>query len=365
MHPRKDILLLPGYTPGRSINTVKEATGLSKIVKLASNESLWGPSPKVVQAVQDLGQTLLYYPEVKPSNLLNHIGASHGLDPALLFLGNGADEILRLVASCFVDPDTEVIYPRPSFAAYAHATQIFGGHGVAVPLTDDGAVDLSQVLRAITPKTRLIYLCNPNNPTGGAFHQDQWERFVAQVPDNLPVVVDEAYREYVQIPDYPNVESLIAQGRPFIMVRTFSKIYGLAALRLGWAMAPAPIIDWLYRVREPFSVNLAAERAGIAALEDSEWITRARHETWQMRTMLIDELERLSFPTWPSQANFVTFKVPGSSAYWTQALESRGYIVRATDSFGLPGHLRVSLAPEPIMRGFLNALRDISPPQPS
>ena len=360
MLPRSDILQLPGYTPGRSIHTVQQETGRTDVVKLASNESLWGPSPKVLAALKTMGEKILYYPEVKSQPLLDRIGAAHHIDPSLLLVGNGADELLRLVAAAFVNPGDEVIYPRPSFAAYGHATRLSGGEGVTVPLTARGSVDLTAVLSAITTKTRLIYLCNPNNPTGGAFNQAEWDWFVGQIPQDIVVVVDEAYREYANMADYPDVESLIQSGRPFVMVRTFSKIYGLAALRIGWAMAPAAIIDWLYRVREPFSVNLAAETAALAALDDSAWIAEVQKATLKVRESAMDQIQRLGFEAWPSQANFITIKLPSDSAAWAKALEHRGYIVRATDSFGLPRNIRVTMAPNSVMQAFLDTLKTLA-----
>jgi histidinol-phosphate aminotransferase len=357
--PRPDVLQLPGYTPGRSIRTVQQETGRTDVVKLASNESLWGPSPKVLAALNKIGERILYYPEVKPRVLLDRIGEAHQIDPNLLIVGNGADELLRLVAAAFVNPGDEVIYPRPSFAAYGHATRLSGGEGVTVPLTTTGTVDLAAVLAAITPKTRLIYLCNPNNPTGGAFNQAEWNTFVKQIPNDIVVVVDEAYREYCNMLDYPDVESLIQSGRSFVMVRTFSKIYGLAALRIGWAMAPAAIIDWLYRVREPFSVNLAAETAALAALDDYAWMTDVQQATFKIREFTVEQVQRLGFEVWPSQANFITLKLPSDSAAWAKALENRGYIVRATDSFGLPRNIRVTMAPNSVMQHFLDTLKTL------
>lgn len=360
MLPRPDVLQLPGYTPGRSIRAVQKETGRTDVVKLASNESLWGPSPKVLAALNEIGEKILYYPEVKPQILLDRIGQAHQIDPKLLLVGNGADELLRLVAAAFVNPGDEVIYPRPSFAAYGHATRLSGGEGVTAPLTATGAVDLTAVLAAITPKTRLIYLCNPNNPTGGVFNQAEWNTFVNQIPNDIVVVIDEAYREYSDMLDYPDVESLVHSGRPFVMVRTFSKIYGLAALRIGWAMAPAAIIDWLYRVREPFSVNLAAETAALAALDDPAWMAGVQQATIKIRKSAVDQVQRLGFEVWPSQANFITIKLPSDSGAWARALENRGYIVRATDSFGLPRNIRVTMAPNSVMQRFLDTLNTLA-----
>lgn len=353
--PRSDLAQVPGYTPGRSSRLVQDATGLNIVVKLASNESLWGPSPDALRVSQEATRDILRYPEAIPTSLIETLARIHHLPEDNLIVGNGADEILRLLAYGFLSPGDDVISPAPSFSAYRFDTLLVGANPIEVPLTSDGRMDLPQILQAITPKTRMIYLCSPNNPTGGIILQKEWDQFIAQVPDNILVVVDQAYYEFVDHPEYAQVAPDVLAGRPVAMVRTFSKIYGLAGLRVGWALVPSIVVDTVQRIREPFSVNLIAEEAAEAAAQDTHHVQNVMKESVKARQFLIQELTHRGMTPFPTQANFVTFEPPVAADPLLSRLESLGFIVRSTTSFGLKNHIRVTIAPIPILENFLTA----------
>lgn len=361
IEPRPEVRTMPGYTPGRSIAAVMRERGITDVIKLASNESVWGASPRVREAIASAAADLHHYPEVIPADLGAALAAHSGTDPASILVGNGADEILRLAATAYVNPGDEVIYPVPSFAAYPYGARLMGGTPVPVPLDGEGRMDLPRMAAAIGPKTRLIYLCTPNNPTGGIFSEDAWQAFLARADDRALIVVDQAYREFVDDPSYAAVESAIRDGRPVVMVRTFSKLYGLAGARIGWCAAPPPVIDLLRRVREPFSVGILAIRAAEAALADQEYAGRVRSETLSLRAWLARELSTRGYALFPSQANFLTLRVGGDDRELAARLEALGVIVRPTGSFGLAGCIRVTIAPRPLLERFLAALDAVSP----
>lgn len=356
IEPRPEIREMPGYTPGRSIAAVMRERGIADVIKLASNESVWGPSPQVREAIVDAARDLFHYPEVIPPGLGSALAEHAGMDPSSILVGNGADEILRLAATAYVGPGDEVIYPVPSFAAYPYGARLTGGTPVPVPLDAEGAMDLPRMAAAIGKKTRLVYLCTPNNPTGGIFREEAWQAFLNAADDRVLIVVDQAYREFVDDPAYASVEAAIRDGRPVVMVRTFSKLYGLAGARIGWCAAPPGVIDLLRRVREPFSVGTLAIRAAGAALADQAYARAVRAETLRLRTWLADELSARGYSLFPSQANFLTIKIGGDDRELAARLESLGVIVRPTQSFGLDGCLRVTIAPQPLLERFLSAL---------
>lgn len=357
--PRPQLVGLHAYNPGRSIATVKKDTGLAEVVKLASNESLWGPSPRALEQASLVLRDVSRYPEVQSAELLSRLAQHTGFHPNQTLVGNGADEILRLFATAFVDPGQEVIFPSPSFSSYPFATALAGGRAVPVGLTGDGRMDLAAVLKHITPNTRLIYLCSPNNPTGGIIYQDEWDAFLDELPDHLLVVMDSAYFEFVDDPRYADPTPAIRANKPVVMVRTLSKIYGLAGLRIGYALAPAEVVDALRRVREPFSLNLVAEQAALGALTDQAYIARVRQETIKARAYLTESFVKRGYTPYPSQANFLAVPVGSDAQGVASELEQRGFIVRPTTSFGLPGHIRVTVAPIPVLDRFLTKFDEV------
>lgn len=356
--PRPEVGKMALYVPGMSIREARMDSGRQNMVKLASNESLWGPSPDAIEAAQNALEAINYYPLVQEIDLLEALAHKHGFAREQVMVGNGADEILRLLAETYVRPGDEVVYPNPSFSAYRHSTLVAGGVPVAVDLAPNGANDLDAVLAAITAKTRLVYLCSPNNPTGTPFSREDFERYLATVPDYVLTVVDSAYYEFYDH-GAPDFAAAVREGRPVVWVRTFSKLYGLAALRVGWAAAPPEIIGHLLTVREPFSVNSIAWAAARASLDDQAYFSRVLSETLEARRFLCHRLDQIGLSYFESQANFVTIAVPKSEGEIVRELRQRGFVVRPTASFGLPGCIRVTVAPIPILEDFLEALQAV------
>lgn len=356
--PRPEVKEMTLYVPGMSLSEARSDSGRHSMVKLASNESLWGPSPRAIEAARRALEASNYYPMVQEADFLEALAHNHGLAREQVMAGNGADEILRLAAETYVRAGDEVVYPSPSFSAYRHSALVAGAVPVAAGLAPNGANDVDAVLQAITPKTRLVYLCSPNNPTGTSFSREDFERYWAGVPDHVLTVVDSAYHEFNDggVPDFAQA---IADGRSMVWVRTFSKLYGLAALRIGWAAAPPEIIRNLLTVREPFSVNSLGWAAARASLDDQTYFSRVLSETLAARRFLCQQLNQMGITHFESQANFVTLAVPKSDEEMARELRCRGFVVRPTSSFGLPGYIRVTVAPIPILEGFLSALQSV------
>lgn len=348
--PEIDSLVL--YKPGRSLHDARSASGRVEMVKLASNESLWGPSPLAVEAVRRTALELQYYPLVQDPGLVAALACSHQVDDAQVVLGSGADELLRLLACAYVSPGDEVVYPHPSFSAYRHATLVAGGTPREVPLSPDGSADMEALLNAITTRTRVVYVCTPNNPTGGAVSPTAWRWYLEHVPESVLTIVDGAYLEYAaESPDYLQA---VRAGRPVVVVRTFSKLYALAGLRIGWAAAPTDVVKALLKVREPFSVSSLAVEAAKASLEDAAFFDRVRAETIESRSRFMEALRARSRRFYPSATNFVAVSVSDENIV-AEALTKEGFVVRPAGAFGLPGYLRISVGPWPIMEEFLGA----------
>lgn len=354
--PRDQVARMAPYVPGRSIETVQQETGRKDLVKLASNESLWGPSPRALEAARASLADVFHYPEVHPPRLTAAIARIHGFSPDEILVGNGGDELLRILAAAYTAPGLRVLYPTPSFSQYAFSAELAGAESVPVRLTADGRMDLLAMLDAVDDRTRLIYLCSPNNPTGGIFSQKAWDEFLGRLPDHVLTVVDQAYGEFADDPAYAVIAPAIRSGRPVAVVRTFSKIYALAGLRVGWMAAPPEVIEMLKRIREPFSVNVVAQSAALAAMLDREYLSQVGSETRSGRERLATELTRRGFSVFPSQANFVTFDTGRDAQAIARAFEREGVIVRPTTSFNMPHHIRVTVGPEWALTRFLSAL---------
>jgi histidinol-phosphate aminotransferase len=347
VHTRPAVETLPPYVPGREGGLGQGA------VDLASNENSWGPSPHAINAVREAAGLLHRYPDPHPQELVTALAEHHRLHPEEIMLGNGEDQLIRLLALAYLEPGARAVIPHPSFPAYAAAAQLAGAAIQQVPLTADGRMNLDAIddaLRGAKPP-RLVFLCTPNNPTGGAADVNRLPALLerAEAVGTL-IVVDEAYSEFSQS---PSALGLVA-SRELAVLRTFSKAYGLAGLRVGWVAAPAPLIHVLRRVREPFSVNRLGIEAALAALRDQEHLTRTVTLTAEGRQAFQEEAGRRGLVAFPSDANFVALKVPEEAAddrAVVKALGAHGVRVRALSPMGLPGHLRVTIGrPEEMAR---------------
>lgn len=337
----EQILDIDPYQPGKPIEEVERELGVRGAIKLASNENPLPPSPRVLEALRASLETLNRYPDGSGYSLRQALGKRHGVSPDGIILGNGSNELLELLARAFVGPGEEVVFPHPSFVVYPLIVQAVGGGRVVVPLRDH-RVDLPGMVRAITPRTKLIFIANPNNPTGTIVTAEEVEAFMAEVPDRVIVVFDEAYVDFAQGPDFPDSLASLRQGRRVVVLRTFSKIAGLAGLRVGYGIADPECVGLLHRIRQPFNVNSLAQVAALAALADEAHARRAVETVERGRRELYRAFEALGLRYVPSRANFVLVEVPDAAAIY-QALLREGIIVRPMIAFSLEQSLRVTV----------------------
>ncbi|HHV93221.1 MAG TPA: histidinol-phosphate transaminase [Firmicutes bacterium] len=355
---RKNILDIAPYQPGKPISEVKREKGLTDVIKLASNENPLGPSPKAVAALQQSLGSLHIYPDGSCFELRQALAKRLGVDPMELIFGNGSDEVIKMLGLTFLEPGDEVLTCEPTFSEYAYAAHLMGARFKSLALKDY-AFDLEALLTAIGPKTKMVFICNPNNPTGAYVNKSAVEDFLAGVPHHVLVVFDEAYYEYVTAEDYPDTIRYVREGRNVVVLRTFSKIYGLAGLRIGYGIAPGHIAQLVRRVREPFNVNAAAQIAALAALEDEEHVRRSRELNEAGKAWLYLELEKLGLEYVPSQTNFIFVDLKQDSQVVYQRLLDRGIIARSGGVFGCPNWLRVSIGTEEENCRLIEALAEV------
>ncbi len=350
---------LVSYEPGKPIEDVARELGLqpSEIIKLASNENPLGPSPKALVAMREACERAHFYPDGGSFYLREAIAEKFGFERGNVILGCGSNEIIEFIGKAFLNPGDEIIAARHAFVVYKLMATLFGARTIEVP--DPGfAHDLEGMLAAITPKTKEIFIANPNNPTGTLLSQAEIDRFMARVPDHVVVVFDEAYYEF--LPDPPDTLKFVRAGRNVVVLRTFSKIQGLASLRVGYGIARKEIIDVLGKTRQPFNSNGIAQAGALAGLRDDEHQQKTRELTWQGRDFLQREFAALGLEFVPSHANFVLVKVGDGKAIFA-ALMKKGVIVRDMAAYSLPEWIRVSVGTMPQNERFLNELRALLP----
>ena len=354
--PRPGVLEISPYVPGKS-----QAPGVAKIFKLSSNETPLGPSPKAIAAYHAVAEHLQDYPEGSAAELREAIGRAFGLDPARIVCGAGSDDILNLLARAYLADGDEAIHTTHGFLVYPIATLGTGAKPVVAPEKDFTA-DVDAILKAVTPRTKMVFLANPNNPTGTYLPFDEIKRLHKGLPPHVLFVIDAAYAEYVRRNDYEAGIELVATSDNVVMTRTFSKIYGLAALRLGWMYGPAHVVDAVNRVRGPFNVNSAVMQAGIAAIADTAHHERARDHNTRWLEWLLEEIAKLGLKVTPSVANFVLIHFPdtkGRTAKDADAfLTKRGLILRYVAVYKLPNALRLTVGSEEANRLVVKALAE-------
>ncbi len=354
--PRPGVLAIDPYVPGRS-----EAPGAAKVYKLSSNETPLGPSPKAIAAYHAVADHLQDYPEGSSAELREAIGRAFGLDPDRIVCGAGSDDLLNLLARAYLADGDEAIHTAHGFLVYPIATLGAGAKPVAVPEKNYTA-DVDAILKALTPRTRVVFLANPNNPTGTYLPFDEIKRLHKGLPGHVLFVLDAAYAEYVQRNDYEAGIELVATSENVVMTRTFSKIHGLAALRLGWMYGPAHVVDAVNRIRGPFNVNGPAMAAGIAAIEDAAHQERAREHNARWLAWLLEEIPKVGLKVTPSVANFVLIHFPetkGRTAKDADAfLTQRGLILRYVAAYKLPNALRLTVGTEEANRLVVQALAE-------
>lgn len=352
--PRPGVLAIEAYVPGKSA-----APGLAKVHKLSSNETPLGPSPKAVAALRAESETLALYPDGTATRLRTAIAARYGLDPARIVCGAGSDELLTMLSLAFVGPGDEGIFCEHGFLIYRIAILSAGGTPVVAPETNL-TTDVDAILAAVTPRTKIVYIANPNNPTGTYLPFDEVRRLHAGLPGHVLLVLDGAYAEYVRANDYGAGLELALESQNVVMTRTFSKIYGLAAQRIGWMVGPADVVDALNRIRGPFNVSGGAIAAGAAAIADEAHLAAAVAHNDRWLAWLADEVRALGLTVTPSVGNFLLVHFPeetGRSAADADAhLTAHGVIVRRVSAYGLPNALRVTVGGEDANRAFVLAL---------
>lgn len=348
--------LIP-YEPGMPIEEVEREYGIANSVKLASNENPLGPSPKAVAALREKVGQLHLYPDGDCFYLKRGLAQKLGVAPETLIFGNGSNEIIELAARTFMRPGDEAVMAEQAFVVYRLIVQALGGKGKAVPLRDY-THDLAAIADAVTPQTRLLFLANPNNPTGTIFRREAWERFLGRVSKDVLLIVDEAYFEYVEDSAYPDSLKYHEPDRAILTLRTFSKLYGLAGLRIGYGIGPREIVAMMQRVRQPFNVNAPAQWAALAALDDAEHIRRSLEANREGLGYLQGEFTRLGLEFVPSQGNFVLVRVGKGQEVFQQLLR-QGVIVRPMAGYRFPEHVRVTVGTMAENRKFIEALQEV------
>ncbi|HTO32162.1 MAG TPA: histidinol-phosphate transaminase [Pararhizobium sp.] len=354
--PRPGILDIAAYVPGK-----EHAPGVAKVYKLSSNETPMGPSPKAIEAFQKAASKLEIYPDGQAIELREAIAAVFGLNTANLMCGNGSDELLGLLCHVYLAPGDEAIITEHGFLVYKIQIMGAGATPVTVPEADCH-VTVDAILEAVTPKTKMVFLANPGNPTGTYVPVDEVRRLQAGLPKNVILVLDAAYAEYVRRNDYEAGLELVSSNQNVVMTRTFSKIHGLAALRIGWMYAPLAIIDALNRVRGPFNMNAPAIAAGAAAIRDQAFAAAAVEHNLTWLGKVTGALSSVGLRVTPSVANFVLIHFPDIDGKRApdadEFLTSRGYILRAVRGYGLPNALRMTIGSAEANEGVIAALTE-------
>jgi histidinol-phosphate aminotransferase len=331
---------LTPYEPGKPLEELERELGISEAVKLASNENPLGPSPRAVEALRRHAGEVNRYPDGSCYRLRAALAGRYGVLPEQLVFGAGSDEILELLAKAFVGEGDEVVYAWPSFAMYPIFTLGMGGTPRTVPLDADLVHDLPALAEQVGDRTKLVVVCNPNNPTGTSVGAESFDRFAAALPPDVVLVVDEAYAEFARRPDFPDSFAWVARRPATIVLRTFSKLHGLAGLRVGYGVGGQELVGYLERARHPFNVSVPAEAAALAALEDDEHVERTLAVNREGIDFLSRELAALGIEVWPTDANFVLARA-GQGTY--DKLLREGVIVRPMGGFGLPEHVRITV----------------------
>ncbi|MFI4923213.1 MAG: histidinol-phosphate transaminase [Burkholderiales bacterium] len=351
------IRAIKAYQPGKPISELERELGLKDIVKLASNENPLGASPKALAAIRLVLSQIARYPDGNGFALKQALSARLKVKPEQIVLGNGSNDVLELAARAFLSPGTQAVYSQHAFAVYPLATQACGAQGIEAPAKNFGH-DPEAMLQAVTSQTRIVFIANPNNPTGTLLSTDELLSFLRRLPKKVLVVLDEAYNEYLPEELKTPSVSWLQEFSNLVVTRTFSKAYGLAGLRVGYALAHAGVADLMNRVRQPFNVNSISQAAAVAALDDHEFVMQSYQLNQQGMRQITQSFKRLGIRFIPSYGNFVCFHVGDASALY-QRLLRRGVIVRPIADYGMPEWLRVSIGLHEENEKFLKTLESL------
>lgn len=355
-----NIATITPYPPGKPLDELEREYGITNSIKLASNENPWGPSPKVIQALRAELSQLHRYPDGSCYYLVQALAEKLGIAPGEIVMGNGSNEIIEFLVKAFVQEGDEVITSHPSFLMYQKIVQVRGGINHVVPLLDMRH-DLGGIRKLVSEKTRLIFIDNPNNPTGTAIPLGELYRFLSDIPESVIVVLDEAYVDFMDKKLQVDFSSLIknVEGRcPVVFLRTFSKAYGLSGLRVGYGMMAKGIAECLHKVRQPFNINQMAQVGALAALEDEEYYQLTLDRTAKARTYLSREVDKLGCRSYPTETNFFLIDVQGNADKLYQAMLYQGVIVRSMSAYGFTNFIRVTFGTDEENQRFVKSLAD-------
>ena len=350
------------YRGGLSVDEVKSRVETDRIYKLSSNEHALGPSPRVIEAIREAANHIHIYPTREDEALRERIAAYHGrgLGVDQIYTGNSGSEVVELLNRAFVKPGDEVIVCSPTFGLYGRLAKKLDLKLVDVPLDPETfSHDVPRILRAVTEKTRLVYICNPNNPTGALMLKPDMEALLDGLPEHAIIVADEVYYHFVSHPEYPDSIQSVLDGKNIIVVHSFSKAYAMAGMRLGYGIARPELVQRVRHFRCPFHLNSIAQAAGFAALDDREYLDLTIHHVKSGIEYLTGELTRLGVRYWPTETNFILIKPVRSADFVEEELLRRGIMVRPTKRNGLAGGLRVTVGTDEANQAFIHALEDI------
>ena len=355
LKPKPSIETIQPYQGGKPIAEVQRELGITDIIKLASNENSLGPSPLALQAIVESAGQVHLYPDGNAFYLKNDLAGHLGIAAEHLILGNGSNDVLQLIAETYLTPDDEVIYAAGAFVVYSLVTKLCSAKAVVVPMQDD-THDLSAMAAAITDKTKVIFVANPNNPTGTMVTADATAAFMEQVPDDVLVVFDEAYYEYVLRSDYPQTLPYVLAGRNFIITRTFSKIYGLAGLRIGYGIAPPALIETLNRVRQPFNCSLVGQAAARAALKDADHVAKSQTSNTIGKAFLYKAFDDMGLRYTETEGNFHYAALSTVRNRHRRCVTAKRVIVRPIAGYGYPNAIRVTIGTQQENERFITVL---------
>ncbi|MFB5661681.1 histidinol-phosphate transaminase [Alteribacillus sp. HJP-4] len=357
MRIKPQLLGMEPYKPGKPIEEVKKELGLSEVQKLASNENPFGASENAIKAIREAASNPQIYPDGYASELRRAVAEHVNVKEQQLIFGAGSDEVILMLCRSLLGPDTNTVMAAPTFSQYKHNAVIEGAEIREVPLRD-GTHDLNAMLKLIDENTRIVWVCNPNNPSGTYTTKREWSQFLASVPEHVLVVSDEAYKEYVTAEDYPDSLNDLNRYKNLMILRTFSKAYGLASLRIGYGIGHSDFIQSLDPVRPPFNTTTIAQKAALAAVKDQAYIQECFHRNYKGLEKLETYCKHKNLEYLPSQANFMLIYTGISGDKMFSSLLQKGYIIRSGEALGFPNAIRVTIGSDEQMIGFLEAFEE-------
>ncbi|MFC1566378.1 histidinol-phosphate transaminase [bacterium] len=355
---RKEISQFEPYMPGKPINELKRELGLKRIVKLASNENSYGTSSNVLKKLAKI-HDLYRYPESSCYDLRQIIAKKNKINQSLLLFGNGSDEIIELLGKTFLNKEDNIIASKHSFIRYKMASDLMGAKTKEIKMTKDLNYDVNKIINSIDKNTKMIFIANPNNPTGTYIAKKEFELLLKSIPKNVLLIMDEAYYEYIDLKDYPQTINYLKKYPNLVILRTFSKLYGLAGMRIGYMIANEEIISYIDRIRPPFNVNLIAQKIAVEALKDNKTLARVKNKIQKQKEYLYKEFNKLNIKYVSSAANFILFKCSLKGKAIFKKLLKEGVIIRAVDEYELPDYARVTIGTENENRYFISKLKKV------